>query len=94
MSEVFLIRCECGRRFPVNPDKHLNRDYRICPFCGRTHRKEGLFSKEFNPNPKWAEMRKQRRMEARERFVERMRKSGLQPQQIVRRLVRMFSGES
>lgn len=28
------IRCSgCNKGFPVNLKKHLNRDYRFCPFC-------------------------------------------------------------
>jgi len=33
MSE--LIKCKCGRRFPVNPLKHHRDDYLYCPFCRR-----------------------------------------------------------
>lgn len=50
---VILIECENRHRFPVNPAKHVNRDYRICPHrdCGAVVRKKGMFKKSFAPNP-------------------------------------------
>ena len=30
-----LIKCKCGKRFPVNPLKHPRDDYLYCPFCHR-----------------------------------------------------------
>lgn len=30
-----LIKCECGKRFPVNPLKHTRDECVYCPFCGR-----------------------------------------------------------
>jgi len=33
MRMVELVKCECGKRFPVNPLKHPRDDYLYCPFC-------------------------------------------------------------
>jgi len=30
-----LIKCECGKRFPINPLKHPRDDFVYCPFCHR-----------------------------------------------------------
>ena len=35
VSSCELIKCECGRRFPVNPLKHPRDDHLYCPFCRR-----------------------------------------------------------
>ena len=35
MSNCELMKCECGRRFPVNPLKHPRDDYIYCPSCHR-----------------------------------------------------------
>lgn len=33
-KKTFLVTClGCGKRFPLNPNKHTNRNKRYCPRC-------------------------------------------------------------
>lgn len=63
MSAIVLVTCDCGRRFPVNPNKHLNRNYRNCPSCLRPIQIRPTLS--FSPNAKWLEQRESQRAEQR-----------------------------
>lgn len=55
---TFLIHYQCGKSFPVNPEKHKNRDYQICPLCGRINRKLDYFRKKWTPNARRAEKKR------------------------------------
>ena len=52
---VEIIRCSQGHRFPVNPKKDANRDYKMCPRC---HERVNIPKRsKFSPNPKWPDER-------------------------------------
>lgn len=65
MSTI-VVRCANGHRFPVNTEKHKDRDHRLCPSCGvRVDAKKiGLLGKEFQPDPNW-QAKKERAAEER-----------------------------
>jgi hypothetical protein len=59
LSEVkVIVKCSNGHRFPVNLEKHTDRDYVFCPKCREQVkvRKEHFFS----PNPKWMKEKEER----------------------------------
>jgi lipoate-protein ligase A len=89
-----LIKCPCGFRFPVNPKKHLNRDYRICSRCGRYHKRK-IFGKGFKPNREYAERRKQRKEQSRQKFIEQLRtlRGIIDPDAVRKYLTKKFSWE-
>jgi len=47
-----LIKCVCGKCFPLNPDKHKHRKVVFCPWC-RTAFENSFFDPEWKPNEKW-----------------------------------------
>jgi len=59
LSDVVLIKCVCGKRFPVNTWKHPNRRRVFCPFC-RTPHENSFFNPEWKPNEKYWEERRKR----------------------------------
>ena len=70
MTEI--IHCLCGHNFPVNPNKHKNRNYRLCPKCLMKHEKKFL-GHEWQPNKDYWSNRQKAKEESRKRFMERMR---------------------
>lgn len=50
-NTTIIIKCSNGHRFPVNLEKHQNRNYRWCPKCGEqiTIKKKHFWQ----PNPNW-----------------------------------------
>lgn len=50
---TILVTCPNGHRFPVNLEKHQNRDYRICPRRGCGERVKIRSRLSFTPNPDW-----------------------------------------
>jgi len=54
---VVLVTCSNGHHFPVNPKKHRDRNYRLCPHVGC--REKVIIKRRFSfmPNPDWAAMR-------------------------------------
>lgn len=73
MSSVVLVRCSgCFKRYPINPNKHKDREVRYCPFCKTPKKVRGRFSR-FLPNPKWKE---QKEIQAAERqHIKEMQKT-------------------
>lgn len=53
------MRCSNGHRFPINPKKHTDRNYVLCPECYDKVmvRKEHFFS----PSPDWEKEKERRR---------------------------------
>lgn len=49
---VIIIKCKCGKGFPVNTWKHPNRTEVQCPFC-RTPYKNSYFDNGWKPNEEW-----------------------------------------
>jgi hypothetical protein len=49
---TILVKCECGKRFPVNPNKHVHDDEIKCPFCGFMH-KNNFKDNNWKPNEEW-----------------------------------------
>lgn len=54
-----LIKCPCGKRFPLNPKKHENDKVVFCPFCRMPHT-NSLFNKQWKPNEEYWKERKAR----------------------------------
>ena len=53
MNERTLIKCSsCGKRFPLNPEKHQNDKVIFCPWC-RMPYTNSFFNSEWKPNEKW-----------------------------------------
>ena len=51
------IKCvNCRKTFPINLNKHKNRDVCYCPFCRTPHKIRGRFGR-FLPNLKWPEQK-------------------------------------
>ena len=61
LSDVkVLVVCPNGHKFPVNLDKHTNRDHVFCPKCKAkvVVRKKHVFS----PSPTWGEEKREGRI--------------------------------
>jgi len=52
-----VVMCPNGHRFPVNPNKHINRNYRLCPHPGCNAKV--IIKKRFRflPNRNWLHQR-------------------------------------
>jgi len=48
-----IVTCPNGHRFPVNPNKHLDRNYRLCPRRGCNTKVVIKKRFSFLPNPDW-----------------------------------------
>jgi hypothetical protein len=51
MNATILIKCSCGKRFPISTWKHPNRRIIYCPFC-RQPFKNSFWDKTFKPKPR------------------------------------------
>jgi len=49
---VELIKCKCGKRFPVNKWKHPNRRIVFCPFCRQVYENK-WYDPTWRPNEKY-----------------------------------------
>ena len=59
---VELVPCpNCGKKFPVNLDKHKNRNYRISPCCHVKVQRPSFFNKGWSPSKAWIEKREEDR---------------------------------
>lgn len=59
MSAVVLVKCSgCFKCYPINPNKHKDRDTRYCPFCRTPRKIRGRFGK-FLPNPDWQKQKEE-----------------------------------
>jgi len=54
---VQVVTCPNGHRFPVNPNKHLDRNYRLCPRRGCNAKVVIKKRFSFLPNPDWLAMK-------------------------------------
>ncbi len=88
---TFKTKCANNHTVMLNPNKHQNRE-KYCPVCrvvvANARRSlldllKSLFQSE----------KKTRKAETREHFIEQLRKEGLSPHQIARRLERRWEGE-
>jgi hypothetical protein len=52
MSSKELIKCVCGKNFPVNYSKHPNRTVVYCPFSGHGY-KQRIVDASWVPNTDW-----------------------------------------
>jgi len=52
-----VVTCPNGHHFLVNPNKHLNRNYRLCPRRGCNAKVIIKRRFSFLPNPDWAAMK-------------------------------------
>jgi hypothetical protein len=52
MSEIEILTCTCGKRFPINKWKHPNRKIVYSPCC-KVPFKNKFFNKEWKPNEQW-----------------------------------------
>jgi hypothetical protein len=52
MSQNELIKCVCGKQFPVNYSKHPNRKVVYCPFSGHSF-KQRVTDDAWVPNASW-----------------------------------------
>jgi len=71
---TIIVECSNGHRFPVNLEKHIDRDYVFCPKCREQVkvRKEHFFS----PNPKWMKEKEERESEKKQmRLMKKKRES-------------------
>jgi len=51
---VKIVKCNCGHRFPNNPEKHQGRK-KLCPRCGNPYTKKGI---NWKPNLNWLKNKK------------------------------------
>jgi hypothetical protein len=75
-ANVIMVKCSNGHRFPVNLDKHQDRNYRICPRpnCGaRVKVKTSIWS----PNARWARIKAEREQALKEERERRRQSQGL-----------------
>jgi len=72
MTKKEIIKCSCGNKFPINKDKHKNRNYRICNNCKAKIQISGL-SIGWKPNLNWIKEKLFRKEEKRKEKAERER---------------------
>lgn len=56
-----MVQCSKGHRFPVNLDKHKNRNYVICPHASCYEKVKVRSRFKFLPNPKWPKIKEEQR---------------------------------
>jgi len=72
-----VVRCpSCGFRFPVNPQKHVDRKEKYCPRCHTPVQVRSRLS--FKPNQSWTEMRNEKRLQALRKQAQKQAKSPAQ----------------
>lgn len=59
MSPVRILICPNKHRFPVNLEKHQNRNYVMCPKCGARVQVRASLGK-LKTNPNWAKTKEER----------------------------------
>lgn len=58
-GNLIKVTCPNGHHFQVNLDKHLDRNYRLCPQCkAKVQVKSSL--RNWNPSINWARIKRER----------------------------------
>lgn len=74
---VEMVTCSNGHRFPVNKDKHLDRDYRICPRKGCRERVKVRSKWSFLPSVHWPRIKEE--IESNKRLMKELKRHPPEP---------------
>lgn len=64
-KNIVKVVCPNGHRFPVNLDKHQDRNYRFCPTC-KAKVKVTQSILKWSPDVRWARIKEERESARRE----------------------------